>query len=42
MGWTYSMYGRDDKCTVFWLGNLKGRDHAEDLGVDGKIVLECI
>jgi hypothetical protein len=22
---------------IFWLGNLKRRDHSEDLGVDGKI-----
>jgi hypothetical protein len=28
--------------TVFWLGNLNGRDHKEDLGVDGKVILECI
>jgi hypothetical protein len=24
---------------VFWSENLKGRDHSEDLGVDGKIIL---
>jgi hypothetical protein len=24
------------------LENLKGRDHPEDLGVDGRIILECI
>jgi hypothetical protein len=23
--------------TVFWLVNLKGRDHSEDLGGDGKM-----
>jgi hypothetical protein len=28
--------------TVFWLENLKGRDHLEDLGVDGDIILEWI
>jgi hypothetical protein len=22
--------------------NLKGRDHSEDLGVDGKVILQCI
>jgi hypothetical protein len=27
--------------TVFWLENLKGRDHLEDVGVDGRIILEC-
>jgi hypothetical protein len=26
----------------FQLENLKGRDHSEDLGVDGRIKLECI
>jgi hypothetical protein len=24
--------------TLFWLENLKGRDHSEDLNVDGKIL----
>jgi hypothetical protein len=28
--------------TVFWLENLKGRNRLEDLGVDGRIILECI
>jgi hypothetical protein len=28
--------------TMFWLENLKGRDHSEDLGVDRRIILECI
>jgi hypothetical protein len=28
--------------TAFWLGNQKGRDHLEDLGIDGKIILEWI
>jgi hypothetical protein len=25
-----------------WLENLKGEDHSEDLGVDRRIILECI
>jgi hypothetical protein len=25
-----------------WLEGLKGRDHSEDLGVDGRIILEWI
>jgi hypothetical protein len=25
---------------AYWLENLKGRDHLENLGVDGKIILE--
>jgi hypothetical protein len=28
--------------TIFWPGNLKVRDHLEDLGVDGRIILEWI
>jgi hypothetical protein len=24
----------------FWSENLKGRDHSEDLGIDGRILLE--
>jgi hypothetical protein len=28
--------------TIFQLGNLMGRDHLEDLAVDGKIILEWI
>jgi hypothetical protein len=25
---------------IVWLENLKGRNHLEDLGIDGKIILE--
>jgi len=28
--------------TQFWSKNLEGRDHSEDLGIDGKITLEWI
>jgi hypothetical protein len=28
--------------TIFWLKNLSGRDNLEDLGIDGKIILERI
>jgi hypothetical protein len=28
--------------TKVWLENLKGKDHMEDLGVDGHIILELI
>jgi hypothetical protein len=27
---------------MFWMENLKGRGHSEDLGIDGKIKLEWI
>jgi hypothetical protein len=36
------MHGRDEKCTVLWMENLTGRNHLEDLGVDGKTILEWI
>jgi hypothetical protein len=28
--------------TVFWLENLKGRDHVEEIDADGKTILEWI
>jgi hypothetical protein len=28
--------------TLFWLENGKGRNNSEDLGVDGKVILEWI
>ena len=34
--------GRRDLYTGFWLGNLRERDHWEDLGVDGRIILKFI
>jgi hypothetical protein len=27
---------------IFWLGNLKGRDHSKDPGIDRRIILEWI
>ena len=29
-------------CTRFWWGNLKDRDHLENPGVDGRIILRWI
>jgi hypothetical protein len=26
----------------FWSGNLKGRHHFEDLGIDGKVIIKGI
>jgi hypothetical protein len=28
--------------TIFWSENLKGRDHLEDLSVEGRIILKFI
>jgi len=37
-----SMYGGEEWCKVFWWGNLKERDHLEEPGVDGCIILRWI
>jgi hypothetical protein len=37
------VHGGDEKCVKnFGLESLKGRDHLEDLGIDGKIILKLI
>ena len=36
------MWGRGEVFTGFWWGNLRERDHLEELGVDGKIILRWI
>jgi hypothetical protein len=42
-GGEYSTYGGDEKCIQNFLsGNTKGRKHLEELGIDGKILLEWI
>jgi len=28
--------------TKFWSETLKGKDHSENLGADGRIILQCI
>jgi hypothetical protein len=39
---TCSTHGNDNKGVRDYDGNMKGRDHSEDLGVDGRIILKCI
>jgi hypothetical protein len=34
--------GKIRNASKIWLGSPKGKDHAEDLRVDGRIVLKCI
>ena len=34
--------GRGEAYTEFWWGNLRERDHFEDSGVDGRIILRWI
>ena len=42
VGGAYDPYGGEDRCIGFWWGNLKERDHTEDLNVDGNIILKWI
>jgi len=44
MGGSCSIYGErtGELCTGFWWGNLRERDHLEDPGVDGRIILRLI
>jgi hypothetical protein len=42
MGRACSTYGRDECMQYFALENLKGRNHLEDLGIGGKIILGWI
>jgi hypothetical protein len=43
MGGEYSTCGGEERCIqVFLRGNLKERDHLEDLGMDGRIILRMI
>jgi hypothetical protein len=41
MGGTCSTHGKISAYRMFW-GSLKGRDHAGDVGADGKKILKCI
>jgi hypothetical protein len=34
--------GRGEACTGFWWGNLRKRDHLEDPGLDGRIIIRWI
>ena len=32
--------GKGEVCTAFWSGNLRGKDHLRDPGVDGRIIIK--
>jgi len=37
-----TQYERRETHIIFWLENLKGRDHSENVGADGKMILKWI
>jgi len=37
-----SMYGGAEVCIGFWWGNFRERDHLEDQGINGRIILKRI
>jgi hypothetical protein len=39
-GTWWRVCGTGEVHTVFWWGNLRERDHLEDLGLDGRIIFE--
>jgi len=41
MGGTCSTY-REEVNTLYWCGNLRERNHLEDPGVDGRIILRWV
>jgi hypothetical protein len=38
MGLSYDTYGGEDRFIKVMVGNLREKDHLEDLGVDGRIL----
>ena len=42
MRWAGHVQGRGEVHTRFWWGNLRERDHLEDPGVDGRIILRWL
>jgi hypothetical protein len=38
----WHVWGREEAHTGFWWGNLRERDHFEDIGIDGRIILRRI
>jgi hypothetical protein len=44
MGWAVyvARMGRGEVYTGFWRGDLRERDHFEEPGGDGRIILRCI
>jgi hypothetical protein len=42
MGGACSTDGRDEQCIQYFVGKPSAKIHLEDVGVDGKIILEWI
>jgi hypothetical protein len=42
MGEACNVWGKEEACAGFRWGNLRERDHLEDPGIDGRIILKWI
>jgi hypothetical protein len=36
------VWGGEKKCVGFWCGYLRERDHLEDLGIDGRVIVKSV
>jgi hypothetical protein len=42
MGGTSRTHGRYEKCIQYLSEGPKGRDHLQNLGISGRIILKCV
>jgi hypothetical protein len=42
VGWSCGTYGGEEKCAQVLVGKFRGREHLENVSIDGKIILKWI